>query len=60
MIVKKMGESKIKIDKSLVMNLFLFLYEIYHNSGRKINDKLITEFLTVYLELEGKRLLEID
>jgi hypothetical protein len=60
MIVKKMGERKIKIDKSLVMNLFLFLYEIYHNSGRKINDKLITEFLNVYLELEGRRLLEID
>ena len=60
MIVKKMGERKIKIDKSLVMNLFLFLYEIYHNSGRKINDKLVAEFLTVYLELEGKRLLDID
>jgi hypothetical protein len=60
LVVKNMSELKIKIDKSLVVNLFVFLYEIYHNSGRKINEKTITEFTKVYLELEGNRLLEID
>ena len=59
-VVKNMGENKIKIDKSLVMNLFVFLYEIYHNTGRKINDKTITQFSKTYIELEGKRLMEID
>lgn len=59
-VVKNMGINKIKIDKSLVMNLFVFLYEIYHNSGRKINEKTITEFSKTYIELEGKRLMEID
>lgn len=60
LIVKNMGEQKIKIDKSLVVNLFVFLYEIYHNSGRKINEKTIEDFSKIYVELEGKRLLEID
>ena len=59
-VVKNMGINKIKIDKSLVMNLFVFLYEIYHNSGRKINEKTISEFSKTYIELEGKRLMEID
>ena len=59
-VVKNMGQNQIKIDKSLVMNLFVFLYEIYHNTGRKINEKTITDFSKVYVELEGKRLLEID
>ena len=59
-VVKNMGINKIKIDKSLVMNLFVFLYEIYHNSGRKINEKTITEFSKTYIDLEGKRLMEID
>jgi hypothetical protein len=60
LIVKEMALQSPKIDKSLVVNLFVFLYEIYHNSGRKINEKTIGEFSKVYLELEGKRLLEID
>jgi CRISPR/Cas system Type II protein with McrA/HNH and RuvC-like nuclease domain len=60
LIVKEMALQSPKIDKSLVVNLFVFLYEIYHNSGRKINEKTVGEFSKVYLELEGKRLLEID
>jgi len=60
LVVKNMGQNKIKIDKSLVMNLFVFLYEIYHNSGRKINEKTITEFSKVYIELEGRRLMDVD
>ena len=60
MVVKNMGQGNNKVDKSLVVNLFIFLYEIYHNSGRKINEKTIEDFSKVYVELEGKRLLEID
>jgi hypothetical protein len=60
LVVKNMGQGNNKVDKSLVVNLFIFLYEIYHNSGRKINEKTIEDFSKVYVELEGKRLLEID
>jgi len=59
-IVKRMPIHRIKIDKSLVMNLFLFLYEMYHNSGRKLNDKLVDEFIFKYIELEGNRVLTIN
>jgi hypothetical protein len=60
LVVKNMAVNKIKIDKSLVMNLFVFLYEIYHNSGRKINEKTVTDFSKIYIELEGQRLMNID
>jgi hypothetical protein len=60
LVVKNMAVNKIKIDKSLVMNLFVFLYEIYHNSGRKINEKIVTDFSKIYIELEGQRLMNID
>lgn len=59
-VVRNMGENKIKIDKSLVMNLFVFLYEIYHNTGRKLNEKNVGDFSKTYIQLEGNRLMNID
>ena len=57
-IIQEVGGNKYRIDKSLAVNLFMFLYEMYHNSGRKFNEDLITDFSSIYIGLEESRILE--